>query len=365
MKTNLAHKHEPPQAEVLKFPKKERPIMSDSLTKGFIMKSRLYHYEVEPFISDAAKNVYSAIMGFTNGFNKPSDHISHRQLQGGKLKGSNKLSSGTVTNGLKELTWFEVVTVVERNNKLGNKYQINEVSLVDAFEKFSASEIKALRINNRCASISEALQLVVQSTSVSGAEGASTSGASIEFLFIDSFRNIFINSLRSNKPLEASFYVYQETQKQIILDKQKLEAEAKAKAEKERKDKVRKLGFDEVIKLTKNTFANLCDLELWEQYVSSRSQKANTKLTKNALNTIYKDFLEWGYEGSNQSLKTSITGNYQGLFAPKQPSSTYQSKASQQAQTMKKHDDFFAQFGIGSNNELVDVYPDQTLLEVK
>lgn len=318
MKTNLAQEPPIPQGELVRFPKKERNAMSDQLSKGFIMKSRLYHYEVEPFISDAAKNVYSAIMGFTNGFNKPSDHISHRQLQGGKLKGSNKLSSGTVTNGLKELTWFEVVSVVERNNKLGNKYQINEVSLVDAFEKFSASEIKALRINNRCASISEALQLVVQSASVSGAEGASTSGASIEFLFIDSFRNIFINSLRSNKPLEASFYVYQETQKQIILEQQKLEAEAKAKAEKERKDKVRKLSFDEVIKLTKNTFANLCDLQLWEQYVAFRSQKANTKLTKNALNTIYKDFLEWGYEGSNQSLKTSITGNYQGLFAPKQ-----------------------------------------------
>ncbi|MBD0222928.1 hypothetical protein IAG11_24230, partial [Acinetobacter baumannii] len=101
-------------------------------------------------------------------------------------------------------------------------------------------------------------------------------------------------------------------------EQQKLEAEEKAKAEKERKDRVRKLSFDEVIKLTKNTFATLCDLELWEQYVANRSQQAKTKLTKNALNAIYKDFIEWGYEGSNQSLKTSITGNYQGLFAPKQ-----------------------------------------------
>lgn len=327
MKTNLAQEPPIPQGELVHFPKKERNAMSDQLSKGFIMKSRLYHYEVEPFLSDAAKNVYSAIMGFTNGFNKPSDHISHRQLQGGKLKGSNKLSSGTVTNGLKELTWFEVVSVVERNNKLGNKYQINEVSLVEAFEKLGASEIKALRINNRCASISEALQLVVQSASTSGAQGASTSGASIEFIFIDSFRNIFINSLRSNKPLEASFYVYQETQKQIILEQQKLEAEAKAKAEKERKDKVRKLSFDEVIKLTKNTFANLCDLQLWEQYVAFRSQKTNTKLTKNALNVIYKDLKAWGFEGSNQSLKTAIAGNYQGLFPPKQQAQGFGSQS--------------------------------------
>ncbi|MDR2061424.1 MAG: hypothetical protein LBQ29_08530 [Acinetobacter sp.] len=330
MKSNLAHKHDSPQAEVVQFPKKGRQAMSDSLEKGFIMKSRLYHYEVEPFLSDAAKNVYSAIMGFTNGFNKPSDHISHRQLQGGKLKGSNKLSSGTVTNGLKELTWFEVVSVVERNNKLGNKYQINEVSLVDAFEQISASEIKALRFDNRCASISEALQLVVQSASTSGAEGASTSGASIEFLFIDSFKNILFNSLRSNRPLENHFFVYQETQKELILEQQKLEAEAKAKAEKERKDKARKLGFDEVIKLTKNTFANLCDLELWEQYVTNRSQQAKSRLTKNALNLIYTDFKAWGFEASNQSLKTAIAGNYTALFAPKQQSQGFvkQSQAS-------------------------------------
>ncbi|WP_228731908.1 hypothetical protein [Acinetobacter pittii] len=146
------------------------------------------------------------------------------------------------------------------------------------------------------------------------------------YLIID---NLF-NSLRSNKPLEASFYVYQETQKQVILEQQKLEAEAKAKAEKERKDKVRKLSFDEVIKLTKNTFANLCDLQLWEQYVAFRSQKANTKLTKNALNVIYKDLKAWGFQGSNQSLKTAIAGNYLGLFAPKQPNQGFgnQSQAS-------------------------------------
>ena len=71
------------------------------------------------------------------------------------------------------------------------------------------------------------------------------------------------------------------------------------------------------MKLTSETFKNLCDSALWEQYVSFRSQIAKTKLTKNALNTIYKDFQKWGFERNNQALKTSITGNYQGLFEPK------------------------------------------------
>ncbi|MDH0032037.1 MULTISPECIES: hypothetical protein [unclassified Acinetobacter] len=314
--SNLAYK-QPQQGQVVQFPKKERQAMSDSLSKGFIMKSRLYHYEVEPFLTDAAKNVYSAIMGYTNGFNKPSDHISHRQLQGGKLKGSSKLSSATVSSGLKELIWFGVISVVEKNNKIGNKYQINEVSLVEYFEKFSALEIKALRISNESALISEALQLVKQSALVSKAQGALVSSASIEFLFIDSFRNILNNSLRSNRPLENHFFVFQGEKKQAVLEQQKIEAEEKAKAEKERKDKTRKLSYDEVINLTKTVFVNLCDFSLWEQYVSQRSTTSKTKLTKNALNAIYEDFKAWGVDGSNQSLKASIAGSYQGLFAPK------------------------------------------------
>jgi hypothetical protein len=78
------------------------------------------------------------------------------------------------------------------------------------------------------------------------------------------------------------------------------------------------LSYDEVIKLTSDRFKNLCDFSLWEQFVSNRSTTSKTKLTKNALNTIYKDFVKWGYDCSNESLKTSITGNYQGLFEPKQ-----------------------------------------------
>ncbi|WP_079376664.1 hypothetical protein [Acinetobacter baumannii] len=447
MKTNLAHKHEPPQAEVLKFPKKERPAMSDKFDKGYVMSSRLYRNEVKPFLGDAARNVYAELEEYISGFNKESDFVSYSQLQGRKIEGLEehvrKLSTATVRAGLKQLIEYGVISIVATNPKLGNKYKLNEISLVEHFSNKSTLETKALqklnsttletkalqklnsttletkalqklnsttletkalqklnsttletkalqklnsttletkalqKLNsttletkalqklNSTTLETKALQKLNSTTLETKAQGTLETKDTIDIIYRYLIIDNLFNSLRSNKPLEASFYVYQETQKQIILEQQKLEAEQKAKAEKERKDKVRKLSFDEVIKLTKNTFANLCDLELWEQYVANRSQQAKSKLTKNALNTIYKDFLQWGYEGSNQSLKTSITGNYQGLFAPKQSASTYQSKASQQAQTMKKHDDFFAQFGIGANNELVDVFPDQTLLEVK
>lgn len=307
----------PNHGAVVQFPKKEQKVMpSNELAKGFIMKSRMYHYEVEPFLSDAAKNVYSAIMGFTNGFNKPSDHISHRQIQGGKLSGSNKLSSGTVTNGIQELIWFGVITVVEKNNKLGNKYKINEVSLIQYFEAVSSEKIKALRLSKRSASISEALQLVKQPASISGAQGASTSGASIEFLFIDFFR-LKPNTLRDRFPLQANFFKYQKNQKQILLDHQKAESEKKAQAAADRKERSRKLGFDEVMMLTENNIQRLCDANLWSDYITNRSQYKKTSLTKNALHAIYFDFKEWGIDKANQSLRNAIKSNSLGLFEPR------------------------------------------------
>jgi len=324
MKTNLAHKQEEDNVITLHpstAKKKERQAMSDKFDKGYVMSSRLYRNEVKPFLGDAARNVYAELEEYISGFNKESDFVSYSQLQGRKIEGLEehvrKLSTATVRAGLKQLIEYGVISIIATNPKLGNKYKLNEISLVEHFSNKSTSETKALQKLN-----STTLETKAQGT----LETKDTIDIIYRYLIID---NLF-NSLRSNKPLEASFYVYQETQKQIILEQQRLEAEEKAKAEKERKDKVRKLSFDEVIKLTKNTFANLCDLELWEQYVANRSQQAKSKLTKNALNTIYKDFLQWGYEGSNQSLKTSITGNYQGLFAPKQLNQVFgnQSQAS-------------------------------------
>lgn len=270
--------------------------MADKFEKGYVMSSRLYRYEVRPFLSDAAKNVYAELEDRINGFkDKITDHVSYSQLQGGKLEGSKKLGTATIRRGLKELLDLGVISIVSENSRKGNEYQINEVSLIEHFQ------------NKSTTSKSEALSKVKRTTSKSEVLTTSKSEDTIELIYRTLSIELLIKSLRSKKPLEANFYNYP-----IFVKQQK------AKAEADRKDKARKLSYDEVIKLTSERFSLLCDFSLWEQYVSNRSLTTKTKLTKNALNAIYKDFQKWGVDGSNESLKTSITGNYQGLFAPKQ-----------------------------------------------
>jgi len=174
-------------AQVIPFKKPPQPkqeagksMYSDKFAQGYVMSSCLYRKEVRPFLTDAAHNVYERLEDWINGQLKETDHVSHRQIQGGVLKGSNKLSSATVSSGLKELIWFGVITVVEKNNRIGNKYQINEVSLAGYFEQFSASVIKALRISNESTSITEALQLVKHQSISNESASASGSGASID-----------------------------------------------------------------------------------------------------------------------------------------------------------------------------------------
>lgn len=270
--------------------------MADKFEKGYVMSSRLYRYEVRPFLSDAAKNVYAELEDRINGFkDKITDHVSYSQLQGGKLEGSKKLSAMTVRKGLKELLDLGVITLVSENSRRGNEYQINEVSLVEHYKNCSTTTESVALQNMEC------------TTTESVVLGTTETVDTIELIYRTISIELLIKSLRSKNPLKANFYSFP-----IFLEKQKAEAESK------RKDKVRKLSFDEVIKLTSERFIHLCDFSLWEQYVSSRSLTTKTKLTKNALNTIYQDFQKWGFDGSNQSLKTSITGNYQGLFEPKQ-----------------------------------------------
>lgn len=281
--------------------------MVDKFERGYVPSSRLYRYEVRPFLTDAAKNVYAELEDRINGFkDKTTDHVSYSQLQGGKLEGAKKISAMTVRKGLKELIDLGVISVVSESNRKGNEYRINEVSLVEHFKKCSTT------------TKSVALQNLDSTTTDNVVLGTTEFVDTIELNHRITFIELLNNTLRSKNPLQVHFFEYQETQKQILADQHKIEAEQKAKAEAERKDKARKLSFDEVIKLTSEKFIHLCDFSLWEQYVSSRSLTAKTKLTKNALNTIYQDFQKWGFNGSNQSLKTSITGNYQGLFEPKQ-----------------------------------------------
>ena len=365
MKSNLAQKQEEDNVITLHpstAKKKERTAMSEKFDKGYVMSSRLYRNEVKPFLGDAARNVYAELEEYISGFNKESDFVSYSQLQGRKIDGLEahvrKLSSATVRAGLKQLLEFGVISIVATNPKLGNKYKLNEISLVEHFSNQSTLETKALqKLNSTTLETkaqgtleTKALQKLNSTTLETKAQGTLETKDTIDIIYRYLIIDNYIYSLRSNRPLESHFFVYQETQKVLFLEQQKLEAESKAQAEKERKDKARKLGFDEVIKLTKNTFSNLCDLELWEQYVSNRSQKANTKLTKNALNTIYKDFIEWGYEGSNQSLKTSITGNYIGLFAPKQKFTPAIQSASQANSRWNEIQQLIAKEEMGNDN---------------
>lgn len=303
--------------------------MVDKFERGYVPSSRLYRYEVRPFLTDAAKNVYAELEDRINGFkDKTTDHVSYSQLQGGKLEGAKKISAMTVRKGLKELIDLGVISVVSESNRKGNEYRINEVSLVEHFKKCSTTT-KSVVLQNLDSTTTDNVVL-----------GTTEFVDTIELNHRITFIELLNNTLRAKNPLQVHFFEYQETQKQILADQQKIEAEQKAKAEAERKDKVRKLSFDEVIKLTSEKFNNLCDFSLWEQYVSSRSMTAKTKLTKNALNTIYKDFQKWGFEGSNQSLKTSITGNYQGLFEPKQQ---FQPKQTQASTRMSEIQELIAQ----------------------
>lgn len=270
--------------------------MADKFDKGYVMSSRLYRNEVEPFLSDAAMRIYARLENYLTGFNKESDYVSYSQLQGNKnLVGSRTLGRATVAKGLKELTELGVISIIGSHPKFGNKYLLNEVSLVEKFSKKTSSKSKLVQKVNRTSSESEP-------------QPSSPTEHSIDITYRYLNIDIYISPLRSNKLIV------------IFNNSLFLEKQEQAKAEAERKEKARKLSFDEVIQLTSEKFKNLCDFDLWEQYVSSRSLTAKTKLTKNALNTIFKDFQKWGFEGSNQSLKTSITGNYQGLFEPKQQS---------------------------------------------
>lgn len=280
--------------------------MVDKFDRGYVPSSRLYRYEVRPFLTDAAKNVYAELEDRINGFkDKTTDHVSYSQLQGGKLEGAKKISAMTVRKGLKELIDLGVISVVSESNRKGNEYRINEVSLVEHFKKCSTTT-KSVVLQNLDSTTTDNVVL-----------GTTESVDTIELNHRITFIELLNNTLRAKNPLQVHFFEYQETQKQILADQQKLEAEQKAKSAAERKEKTRKLSFDEVMDLTKTNIQKLCTPNLWEQFVINRSEYKKSALTKNALKTIHDDFKTWGIEKSDISLKTAIKGNHQGLFEPR------------------------------------------------
>ena len=141
--SNLAHKQEDQQGNLVDFPKRDqgakRAMYSDKFNQGYVMSSRLYRKEVWPFISDAARNVYAELENRINGHNKESDFVSYSQLQGGELEGARKLGRKTVAVGLKELQDFGVITVVASGRQGMKSYKINEISLKDQFTNKTSS----------------------------------------------------------------------------------------------------------------------------------------------------------------------------------------------------------------------------------
>ena len=114
---------------LLQFSKGKK--MADKFEKGYVMSSQLYRKEVYPFLSDAARHVYFELENKINGFQKDSDFVSYSQLQGNpELEGARTVSRMTVAKGIKELANHGVITILATHPKLGNKYQINEVSLL-------------------------------------------------------------------------------------------------------------------------------------------------------------------------------------------------------------------------------------------
>lgn len=130
MKSNLAHEPPEPQGELVHFPNKERQAMSEKFSQGYVQSSQLYRKEVYPFLSDAARHVYFELENRINGFQKDSDFVSYSQLQGNtELEGARVVARASISKGLKELIGHGVITVLATGKK-GNKYQINEVSLL-------------------------------------------------------------------------------------------------------------------------------------------------------------------------------------------------------------------------------------------
>ena len=306
--------------------------MVDKFERGYVPSSRLYRYEVRPFLTDAARNVYAELEDRINGFkDKTTDHVSYSQLQGGKLKGAKKISAMTVRKGLKELIDLGVISVVSESSRKGNEYQINEVSLVEHFKKCSTTT-KSVVLQNMDSTTTESVVI-----------GTTKSVDTIELTHRIIIIELLNNTLRAKNPLQSHFFEYQEIKKQNLLDQQKMEAEQKAKSVAERKEKTRKLSFDEVMDLTTTNIQKLCSPNLWEQFVTNRSEYKKTALTKNALKTIHDEFKAWGIEKSDISLKTAIKGNHQGLFEPRISLSSNFSNQTQASTRMSEIQELIAQ----------------------
>ncbi|WP_296279522.1 hypothetical protein [uncultured Acinetobacter sp.] len=161
-----------PQQEV-------KGMYSDRFKNGYVMSSRMYHEEVWPFLSDAARNVYAELEYRIYGHNKEFDSVSYSQLQGGSIPGSRQLARKTISAGLKELLTLGVITLLQ-NGKQGTKsYQINDISLVQQFTSGTSQTYQ--QSTNGTSSNSELVPVVVRNQSTREIKTSSRSRHTIEY----------------------------------------------------------------------------------------------------------------------------------------------------------------------------------------
>ena len=138
---------------------------SDRFVQGYVMSSRLYRNEVWPFLTDAARNVYIELESRIIGHNKESDFVSWSQLQGGKHKGSRKMSLSTVKVGLAMLLANNIASVVATGKQGVKKYQLHEVSLVNKKVIKPTEKESSKYFGNSSTSETEAFRKQKQNTS--------------------------------------------------------------------------------------------------------------------------------------------------------------------------------------------------------
>ncbi|MHA3090815.1 replication protein [Acinetobacter brisouii] len=116
---NLAHKHEPPQAEVVQFPKQERQPMSNKDEGYTRLPNILIDSEIMANLSDKAFKCLVFIVRQTMGFGRKSHQISISQFQ--KYCGLKKRD--TAMSAIRELEECFLITV-ERKTGCLNEYSL-------------------------------------------------------------------------------------------------------------------------------------------------------------------------------------------------------------------------------------------------
>ncbi|MBJ8440056.1 hypothetical protein [Acinetobacter junii] len=172
-----------------------------------------------------------------------------------------------------------------------------------------------------------------------------------------SISSICTNGVAQNEPMDRL-----KMSQSLQENKQEITQE---NSNKKTKQKSSKFSLEEACSVE---LPNGVDRSLWTTYIEMRHSMKKAP-TQKAVELLIADLNKMGScSVANQSIENSIKNSWVGLFKPKEAvqsySNAYQSKAAQQAQNMKKHDDFFAQYGMGSSSQIIDVHPDQTFLEV-